>query len=38
MSLGKSIQALSPTANSKTEATNAEKQGDADIKEAETNS
>jgi len=38
MSLGKSIQALSPTANSKTEATNAQKQGDADIKEAETNS
>jgi len=38
MSLGKSIQTLSPTANSKTEATNAQKQGDADIKEAETNS
>jgi hypothetical protein len=38
MSLGKSIQALSPTANSKTEATNAQKQGDADIKEAEANS
>src|SRR5215831_2703093 len=38
MSLGKSIQTLSPNANSKTEATNAQKQGDADIKEAETNS
>jgi len=38
MSLGKSIQALSPTANSKAEAANAQSQSDADIKQAETNS
>ncbi len=35
MSLGKSIQTLSPNANAKTEAKNATKQADADVKEAE---
>jgi hypothetical protein len=38
MSLGKSIQTLSPNSDSKTEAKNAQKQSDADIKEAETSS
>jgi len=38
MSLGKAIQTLRPTANSKTEAQKATKQADADIKESETNS
>jgi hypothetical protein len=35
MSLGKSIQALAPTANSKTESKTATTQADADIKEAQ---
>ena len=38
MSLGKSIQALSPNSDSKTEAKNAQKASDADIKEAQSES
>jgi hypothetical protein len=38
MSLGKAIQTLSPTADSKGEAKKATKQADADVKELETNS
>lgn len=38
MSLGKSIQALAPKADSKTEEKSAKEQADADLKEAETNS
>lgn len=38
MSLGKSIQALLPSANSKTESKTAQKQSDADIKDAESSS
>jgi hypothetical protein len=38
MSLGKSIGTLSPSTNSKEAAKTAQKQGDADIKEAETES
>lgn len=38
MSLGKAIQTLSPTADSKAESKKAEKQADADIKESETHS
>lgn len=38
MSLGKSIQTLSPNADSKTEAKNGAKQADADLKEAESDS
>ncbi len=37
-SLGKSIQALSPNSDAKTEAKNAQKAGDADIREAESHS
>lgn len=35
MSLGKSIQTLAPNADSKSEAKNAQKESDADIKEAQ---
>jgi hypothetical protein len=38
MSLGKSIQALSPNADAKAEEKSAKEQADADLKEAETNS
>jgi hypothetical protein len=38
MSLGKAIQTLRPTADSKAEAKKATKQADADVKESETNS
>lgn len=38
LSLGKSIQSLSPNADAKTEAKNAQKQSDSDIKNAQTES
>jgi len=38
MSLGKSIQTLSPDVDSKSAAKNAQKQSDADLKDAQTNS
>src|SRR5215471_9168131 len=38
LSLGKSIQSLSPNADARTESKNAEKQSDSDIKDAQTES
>jgi hypothetical protein len=38
MSLGKSIQSLSPTANSKAESKKAQQQADQDLKDSTSNS